>query len=411
MEQTATRVWTLARAPDGSVAKYIDAFAQWLSARGYKRRCIGLQLQFVVRFCRWLKGNHIRIDDLTVDHADRFVARCGVARQLPRGFGATIHRFMDFLHEREVVALRPRTVSEPTHVQRIVNAYRDHLRIKQGLSAATCVQYTPFAEQFLVGKFGTTAPDLTILRAVDVIGFIQQQAEHRSPARARCATIALRSFLRYLRYLGEITTDLASAVPAVPHWSMTGIPRAMAADHVQAVLAACPRGTAVGRRDYAILMLLARLGLRSGEIVSLTLDGIDWEHSSLTVRGKSGDRSTLPMPADVGEAIAEYLRHSRPRCGSRAVFLCANAPIRGLGSTTIGSMVRAAIERAGIETPHWGSHQFRHALACEMLRRGATLTEIGSVLRHRHTKTTGIYAKVDFAALRPLALPWPGDAR
>ncbi|MFN2220007.1 MAG: tyrosine-type recombinase/integrase, partial [Anaerolineae bacterium] len=161
-----------------------------------------------------------------------------------------------------------------------------------------------------------------------------------------------------------------------------------------------------------ILMLLARLGLRSGEIVALTLDSIDWEAGSIAVAGK-GDRATsLPLPVDVGEAIADYLCHGRPESSSRALFLRVCAPIRGLGAgQSVATIVGAAIRRAGIETRHRGTHQFRHALATDMLRHGATLSEIGSVLRHRHAKTTGIYAKVDFASLRPLGLPWPGGAK
>jgi site-specific recombinase XerD len=218
--------------------------------------------------------------------------------------------------------------------------------------------------------------------------------------------------MRYLRYKGEIMIELAAAVPAVPNWSMTAIPRALAADHVQTVLAACPRDTTTGCRDYAILMLMSRLGLRSGEIAALTLDCIDWDNGSLVVHGKAGNCSILPMPADVGEAVALYLKRARPRCKCRTLFLCANAPTRGFSSSTsVGSLVLAAIIRSGIETQHKGAHQFRHALACEMLRQGATLPEIGSLLRHRKSKTTGIYAKVDFAALRPLSLPWPGGAQ
>jgi site-specific recombinase XerD len=156
-------------------------------------------------------------------------------------------------------------------------------------------------------------------------------------------------------------------------------------------------------------MLLARLGLRSSEIVALTLESIDWEAGSIAVAGKGNQATSLPMPVEVGEAIADYLRHGRPPSSSRALFLRACAPIRGLGAQqTIATIVSAAIERAGIETRHRGSHQFRHALATDLLRHGATLNEIGSVLRHRHTKTTHLYAKVDFAALRPLSLPWPG---
>lgn len=239
------------------------------------------------------------------------------------------------------------------------------------------------------------------------------RASQLSQARAKCATIALRSFLRYLRFRGDILLDLAAAVPTVPNWSMTGIPRAISADHVRAVLDSCRRDTAVGCRDYAILMLLARLGLRSGEIVALTLDSIDWDLGSLTVVGsKGGQRSELPLPAEVGQAIAEYLQRGRPRSNCRILFLRAVAPIRGLGSSTsIGSIVIAAIARAAVRPLHGGAHQFRHALACEMLRQGANLTEIGSLLRHQRQKTTGIYAKVDFAALRPLSLAWPGVAR
>jgi site-specific recombinase XerD len=223
----------------------------------------------------------------------------------------------------------------------------------------------------------------------------------------------MRSFLRYLRLRGDVAIDLAAAVPTVPNWSMTGIPRAIAPDQLRAVLDSCRRDTAVGCRDYAILLLLARLGLRAGEIVALDLDSIDWDHGCLTVVGsKVGQSSELPLPVDVGSAIAEYLQRSRPASDCRHLFLRANAPIRGLGSqTSVASIVGAAIARAGVHPLHGGSHQFRHALACEMLRQGASLTEIGSLLRHRHQKTTSIYAKVDFAALRPLSLAWPGVAR
>ena len=412
MEQNDIKVWALSHVYDGPVAAHFDAVAKWLDLQGYRRRCIGLQLQFVVRFDRWLKANHVRIDDLTEDHAERFKVRCSARHRLPRGFSATLYRLLEFLRNSGNIVARPPAAKELTRVQRIVNEYCQHLRNGQGLTRLTCVQYAPFVEQFLIDRFGTDPIDLSILRAADVISFIQQRASRLSQARARCATIALRSFMRYLRYKGETTLDLAAAVPAVPNWSMTAIPRAMAADHVQAVLAACPRDTSTGCRDYAILMLMSRLGLRAGEIAVLTLDCIDWENGSLVVHGKAGTCSILPMPADVGEAVAMYLKRGRPRCECRTLFLCANAPTRGFSSSTsVGSLVLAAIIRSGIETRHKGSHQFRHALACEMLRQGATLPEIGSLLRHRHSKTTGIYAKVDFAALRPLSLPWPGGAQ
>ncbi|MFQ5937303.1 MAG: site-specific integrase [Acidiferrobacterales bacterium] len=225
-------------------------------------------------------------------------------------------------------------------------------------------------------------------------------------------TSALRSFLKYARYRGEVVLDLAAAVPVVANWSMPSIPRAISADQVHQLLASIDRRTAMGRRDYAILLLLARLGLRSSEVVFLELDDIDWNTGTLNVRGKCGERSQLPLPADVGKALASYLRRGRANATSRRVFLRAKAPVHGFrGASGVGSVVRHALRRAGINAPTCGTHQFRHGLATEMLRQGASLAEIGALLGHRHSQTTKIYAKVDIQALRTLALPWPGGAQ
>jgi site-specific recombinase XerD len=206
--------------------------------------------------------------------------------------------------------------------------------------------------------------------------------------------------------------DLAAAVPVVPNWSMASLPRAIGSDQVRQLLAGVNRRTAMGLRDYAILLLLARLGLRSSEVAFLDLDDIDWNVGQLRVRGKRGQRSELPLPTDVGKAVAAYLRRGRPESTSRRVFLRAKAPLRGFqGASGVGSVVRHSIKRAKVNAPTYGTHQFRHGLATEMLRQGASLGEIGEILRHRHRQTTTIYAKVDIDTLRTLALPWPGGAR
>jgi len=193
---------------------------------------------------------------------------------------------------------------------------------------------------------------------------------------------------------------------------MPSIPRAIAADQVRQLLASIDRRTAMGRRDYAILLLLARLGLRSGEVVFLELADIDWNAGQIHLRGKGGQRRELPLPAAVGKAIAAYLRRGRPDSSSRRVFLRAKAPIRGFrGASGVGSVVRHSLQRAGVDAPTYGAHQFRHGLATEMLRKGSSLSEIGEVLGHRHPQTTKIYTKVDIKALRTLALPWPGGAK
>jgi site-specific recombinase XerD len=299
-----------------------------------------------------------------------------------------------------------------TPAERRAQEFAQHLHDARGLARATIVNYVPFVRGLLADRFGDGPVRLSRLSSSDVVRFVQRQAPQLHLKRAKLLTTALRSFLRYARYRGEVKLDLAAAVPAVANWSMPSIPRAIAADQVRQLLASIDRRTAMGRRDYAILLLLARLGLRSGEVAFLELDDIDWNAGQVSVRGKGGHRTTLPLPADVGAAIAAYLRHGRQPSNSRRVFLRSKAPIRGfLSQCAIGSIVRHALQRAGIQAPTTGAHQFRHALATQMLRQGASLTEIGEVLRHRSHETTKIYTKVDLEALRTLALPWPGGAR
>jgi integrase/recombinase XerD len=409
MQSERGRLWALAREPEGPLAPYLDQFARLLDRQGFKRRGLGQQVRAAARFSRWLQGHQVAADAVTDEHARRFLDDAGEQGFVRQGAAATLRRLLDFLRQLEVCGAAAPNV--PTPVQQTIAAYGGYLQKLLGLSARTLVQYGSFAEAFLSEHFGCGPVDLGRLRGSDVIRFVRRQAARLSPARAKAATIALRSFLHYVHYSGGTQLDLAGTVPAVVNWSMTAIPRAIAPDHLRAVLASCRRDTLVGRRDYAILMLLARLGLRSTEIVSLTLDSIDWEGSSIAVVGKGGQAGVLPLPAEVGEAIAEYLQWGRPVCGCRALFLRAIAPICGLGAgQTVGTIVGAAISRAGIKTRSQGAHQFRHALATDMLRQGATLTEIGSLLRHRHPKTTSIYAKVDFDVLRPLGLPWPEGA-
>jgi site-specific recombinase XerD len=286
------------------------------------------------------------------------------------------------------------------------------LRQERALANATIPNYLRFIHSFLSNRFGNRRVVLERLHPQDIVRFVQHEAPRLHLKRAKLLTTALRSFLRFARYRGDINLDLAAAVPTVANWSMTTIPRAIPPDQIRQLLASINRRTAIGRRDYAILLLLARLGLRSSEVVLLELDDIDWQAGRFSVRGKGGRRTELPLPNDVGKAIAEYLRYGRPPSASRRVFLRGKAPIRGfLGQSAVSSLVRNSLKRAGIQAPTNGAHQFRHALATEMLRHGASLTEIGEVLGHRSPETTKIYAKVDLDALRMLALPWPGGVR
>jgi site-specific recombinase XerD len=222
---------------------------------------------------------------------------------------------------------------------------------------------------------------------------------------------ALRSFLRFLRHRGDITIDLAACVPPIANWKFSTLPKFLQPEQVQRVLKQCDRNTAKGRRDYAILLLLARLGLRACEIVALTLDDIDWQTGQISIQGKANRTAVLPLPTDVGQAIAAYLKNDRPACSTRRVFICMRAPRRGFAnSIAISTIVARSLKKAGIDAPHTGAHLFRHSLATQMLRQGATLSDIALLLRHQSLNTTTLYAKVDLTALHALAQPWPGGA-
>jgi len=280
------------------------------------------------------------------------------------------------------------------------------------LAKSTAANYVPFVVDFLKDRFGSNSVKLSRLRAADVIRFVQAQASRLHVTRAKLLTTALRSFFRYARLRGEVTLDLAAAVPIVASWSMASIPRAIAPQQTQRLLASIDRTTAMGKRDYAILLLLARLGLRSGEVAALELNDIDWSAGQLSILSKGSRRSEMPLPVDVGKAIANYLRRGRPQCTSPRVFTRSRAPVRGfLGASGVGAIVRHRLQRAGITAPTYGAHQFRHGLASDMLRQGASLAEIGAVLGHQHPDTTRIYTKIDVKSLHTLAQSWPGGVR
>jgi integrase len=242
-----------------------------------------------------------------------------------------------------------------------------------------------------------------------VAAFLARELPQRGISSGSDLAAALRSFLRFLHVEGLLAAPLAQAVPPVAGRRGAGLPRGIAPVTLGLLLASCDRRTGPGRRDYAILLLLARLGLRAGEVARLRLDDIDWHTGDLIVHGKGSREDRLPLPCDVGAAVAGYLRRGRPRAETRAVFLRAIAPAVALSPTGITGVVYAACDRAAV--PRVGAHRLRHTAATEMLRAGGSLIEVGQVLRHARVGTTAIYAKVDFAALRPLAPSWPGSTR
>jgi integrase/recombinase XerD len=402
----------LSRVLEGPLAAHIGSFAQSQSAQGYARSSIHRQVLLAAGLSHWLQQQGVALRHVSSGHLSRYLQGHTRRARTRHGDAAALRYLLDFLRSEGVIAAEKNAVRRPTPAESCAQEYAEYLRDARALARATIINYVPFIRGFLTDRFGAGPVRLAQLNANDVVRFVQQQAPHLHLKRAKLLTTVLRSFLRYARYRGDVTLDLAAAVPIVANWSMPSIPRAIGVDQVRQLLASIDRHTAIGRRDYAIVLLLARLGLRSGEVAFLELEDIDWDAGQVSVRGKRDQRTVLPLPTDVGAAIAAYLRHGRPRSTSRRVFLRSKAPIRGfLTQCGIGSIIRHALQRADIQAPTKGAHQFRHGLATEMLRHGASLTEIGEVLRHRNPQTTTIYAKVDLTALRTLALPWPGGAR
>jgi integrase/recombinase XerD len=402
----------LSRAPEGPLASHIGPFARSLSKQGYSLYSIHQQVRLAACFSRWLKQQGVGLHSITSDHPPRYLRYRARHARPSQGDVAALRHLLEFLRSEGVIPAEKISASPLSPAERCTQGYEHHLREARGLANATITNYVPFVRSFLEDRFGNGPVKLSRLCASDVVRFVQRQAPRLHQKRAKLLTTALRSFLQYARYLGKTKLDLAAAVPVVANWSMSSIPRAISADQVRQLLASIDRRTAIGCRDYAILLLLARLGLRSGEVTFLELDDIDWKLGKLSVRGKSGQRSDLPLSTEVGKAIAAYLRHGRPQSTSRRVFLRAKAPMRGfLGQSGVGSIVRHRLLRAGLDAPTFGAHQFRHGLATELLRQGASLSEIGELLGHRSPETTKIYIKVDLEALRTLALPWPGGVR
>jgi site-specific recombinase XerD len=392
----------------GPLAPYLDVYLRRIEQDGFLPSSVPCQLYAVARFSKWLQQGSVRLEDIDEIGVRRFLDRNPGVVHYPEP--ASIRRLVLILREMGVLKIEPPPAL--TSVQRRVAEYRRYLAEQRGLSERSLPNYISFVEQFLSERFGGNEPRFAELCASDVTIFVGEQAKKLSPGRKKLLVTALRSFLRYLLHQGQTTVDLAGCVPAVACWSLSEIPKSLPAGTVQRILRQQDRTTALGCRNFAILTLLARLGLRAGEVVALNLEDVDWEGGVIRVRRKGGRWTQLPLPPDVGEAVATYLRSERPRCSSRRVFLSHRAPIRGFAHTiTVSSIVRRTLIRAGVESARTGAHLFRHTLAADLLRNGASLGEIGDVLGHRSPNTTALYAKVDLAALSTIALPWPGGAR
>ena len=390
------------------LAREIGPYVEQLRALRYADETVQRKLTIAKEFMQWAQQKAITIDNLNSGSVAAFVAR----RPQPAKTRVALERaavrmFLRHLHRQGYLQC-PRQ-EDGLGASSYLRRYEDYLRSDRGLAENSVHVYLPFVRDFLSGQsFEAGCLSREALGTLNIRSFLLTRTKDRSDEYTRLLATALRSFFRFLFFAGEIPLDLSSSVPMVRKYRMSAPPPFLSPEQTERVLVATDRTTPVGRRDYAVLLLLARLGLRAGEVVSLEMDDLRWRSGEIVVRGKGRLLDHLPLIRDVGEALASYI-HDRGVSSSRRVFLRTWAPRVGLtGPAAVGHIVRKALSRACVRRSGRGAaHLFRHGLATKMIRRGASLAEIAEVLRHRSQNTTAIYCQVSFEALRTVAQPWP----
>ncbi len=393
----------------GPLAAYAERYRRELKQAGYSRFTTSAHLYLMAHLSRWLAARRLGADALTPERVDHYLrdrrASGHVRRLTPRGLAPLLG------HLRGLgVAPEPTPPpAEGAHAL-LLEQFADYLLRERGLAERTVLGYLRFARLFLAGlpAAGEDGGTLHELGPDAINAFVLRECRRRSAGSAANAVTALRALLRFCYLEGHLARPLAGAVPAAAGWRDTGATRALTQDQVSRLLASCDRRTHAGRRDLAILTVLARLGLRAGEVAALGLDDVDWRAGEILVLGKGNRRERLPLPADVGQALADYCRGARPRNSCRRLFLQVRAPYGALTGWDVSAIVSRAGARAGLG--RMGAHRLRHSAATALLAAGAPLAEIGQVLRHRHHSTTARYARADRDALAALARPWPGQA-
>lgn len=404
MARPATRVSRVLMT--GPLAPFADAYRAELLERGYAPLSIVSELRQVARFSRWLETDGLAVADVSEARVEEFLVwQRANWRHCHSWSRPGLWCLLDVLRGLGVLAVEEPAAGSPTDA--LLARFERYLLSERGLALGTVALYLACVRRFVENLPADRG--IAGVAACDVTAAVLREAESVSVSAAQNFVSGVRWFLRFCFIEGLVGHDLSRAALLVRGRSSSPLPRGITQADARALLGSCDRRRALGRRDYAIIILLLRLGLRRGEVASLRLDDIDWRAGELVIRGKGSRRDRLPLPTDVGEAIAAYLRRGRPKSGRREVFLRSKAPYVPIASGTVASTVRRACRRAGLA--EFGSHRLRHTAACEMVQANVPLVRIGQVLRHRSLQSTAIYARVDVERLRLLAAPWPGGVK
>ncbi|MDP4511405.1 tyrosine-type recombinase/integrase [Nonomuraea turcica] len=395
------------RRKPGLLGPQVEGYRVWLEQRGYTAETIRNMLTDLGRVGRWLEDTGLTVGQLDEEWMAQFRSARHEAGQRRIPGPRAMAPLLTYLREIGIT-----TAEQPpaTPLETLLQQYRAWMIRDRGLAAATVLRYSNTARRFL-GEQATIGDAFTpaALTGTDVNAFLLRECDRVSAGSAKGRVAELRSLLRFLYLQGITASRLGSAVPAIGGWRLASVPPTMTAADVQSILDGCDRSTPVGIRDYAIMILVARLGLRSIEVTRLELHDVDWRAGELIIRGKAGRQDRLPLPVEVGEALVAYLSSGRIPQGERRLFLTCRAPRRPIRADLVGDVVERACHRVSL--PAVGPHRLRHAVAGELLRRGAGLSAISQILRHQDLATTALYAKVDLASLRQVAQPWPAGIR
>lgn len=410
LEQIFKSKSTIQKLRSGILGKQIDDFATYFVAQGYSKKTFRSRFGLISKLSLWLQAHKLKLNDLNEQQLGKFIQyrKKTTANFIGKGDGKTLQLLVEFLRIKGVIPEQKIPAPENESVEKQIREFALYLLEEKGLLASTVKRNGGVIRQFLLKLFGQQTFSPQELSRSSLLTYISDCREHYSSKNTQLIASILRSFLHFLLITGEIKTELAQCIPSIHAYRAAHLPEFLTPEQIKKLLSACDQSSPSGCRNYAILLLLIRLGVRASEVLNLSLDDINWPQGTIQIYGKRKKCRVLPLPHDVGKAIATYLKTSRPHCLSRQVFIRSRAPFQGLhNSSTISSIVRRALIAAELSPQLQGAHLLRYTAATEALRCGATLFEIGDLLGHCSVDTTALYTKVDIVRLKEIAMPWP----